>query len=63
MWILENENVEQLSSYFVETMDYFGTQKEVELVPDGRNKLVNDENKHEYVKLIANFKLDRAISE
>ena len=25
LWILENQNVEQLSSYFVETMDYFGT--------------------------------------
>ena len=44
-------------------MDYFGTQKEVELVPDGHNKLVSDGNKHEYVRLVANFKLDRAISE
>lgn len=62
-WILENNNVEQLSSYFVETMDYFGTQKEEELVPDGRNKLVTDDNKQEYVRLVANFRLDRAISE
>lgn len=62
-WILENNNVEQLSSYFVEAMDYFGTQKEEELVPDGRNKLVTDDNKQEYVRLVANFRLDRAISE
>jgi len=44
-------------------MDYFGTQREVELVNDGRNKLVTDENKQDYVRLVANFKLDRAITE
>lgn len=63
LWMIQNENVEQLSSYFVETMDYFGTQREMELCPEGRNRLVTDENKHEYVRLVANFKLDRAISE
>lgn len=63
VWMLDNPNVEQISSYFVETIDYFGTQKEMELCPDGRNVLVTDENKHEYVRLVANFKLDRAISE
>ena len=44
-------------------MDYFGTSKEIELCEDGRNKLVTDENKKEYVRLVANFKLDKAISD
>jgi E3 ubiquitin-protein ligase HUWE1 len=44
-------------------MDYFGTSKEMDLVPDGHNKLVTDENKEEYVRLVANFKLDKAILE
>lgn len=44
-------------------MDYFGAPKEMDLVPDGQNKLVTDENKEEYVRLVANFKLDKAIIE
>ena len=48
-WILENKDVENLCSYFVETMDYFGESKEIELVPGGADKIVDDENKFEYV--------------
>lgn len=51
-----------LSSYFVETVEYFGEQKEIELCEGGKDKLVTDENKWEYVQLVANYRLYKAIS-
>lgn len=61
-WMLENSGVENLCTYFVETIDYFGSSKEIALCEGGENMLVTDENKLQYVKLVANFKLYRAIS-
>ncbi|XP_066926348.1 E3 ubiquitin-protein ligase HACE1-like [Clytia hemisphaerica] len=39
----------------------FGEIQEVELIPDGKSLLVNDNNKHEYVNLVADLKMTRAI--
>jgi len=60
-WILENPGAEHLCSYFVETQDYFGENKDHELCEGGAERLVTDENKEEYVKLVANYRLKQAI--
>jgi len=41
----------------VETQDYFGENKEQELCENGSERLVTDQNKEEYVKLVANYRL------
>ncbi len=43
-------------------MPFFGEQKEVELCDGGKDKIVTDENKFEYVQMVANFRLYKAIS-
>ena len=60
-WMLQNEGVENLCSYFVETQDYFGSSKETELCEDGANRLVTDQNKSEYVKLVAIYRLNKEV--
>ena len=60
-WILQNEGAEHLCSYFVETQDYFGENKDYELCEGGSERLVTDQNKEEYVKLVANYRLNQAI--
>lgn len=62
-WILKNEGAENLCSYFVDTQDYFGTSKNTDLCEGGSERLVTDENKEEYVKLVANYRLKQEISE
>lgn len=41
--------MDAICSSFVETIEYFGESKEVELCEGGKEKLVTDENKLEYV--------------
>lgn len=61
-WMIENSNVDAICSYFVESVAYFGAQQEIELCEGGKDKLVTDENKHDYVQLVANYRLYKAIS-
>lgn len=51
-----------VETFSVETDD-FGDKKIVDLVPDGRNVPVTEENKHEYVKLIVEYKLLTSVQE
>lgn len=60
-WILQNQGAEHLCTYFVETQDYFGESKNTELCDGGAERLVTDDNKEEYVKLVANYRLKQAI--
>lgn len=53
-WMLNNE-ITGLEQYFTYTKTYFGNVIEIELVKDGKEKLVTEENKKEYVKLVANY--------
>ena len=48
---------------FSETANYFGVETEVELVPDGKNLSVTDENKLEYVNLVAAHRMTDKIRE
>lgn len=47
--------------YFQETIDYFGTNKEIDLIENGSEILVDDQNKYEYVQRVTHFKLYEAI--
>lgn len=59
---MQNEGAEHLCSYFVDTQDYFGESKNTDLCEGGSERLVTDENKEEYVKLVANYRLKQEIS-
>jgi len=59
-WCLDND-VDCLMTQFVAETDYFGKKQEVELVENGKNIQVNNENKREYVEKLAYFKLYKEI--
>lgn len=46
---------------FVYEVDDFGVVKTIELVPDGRNIIVTDANKQDYVKLMCQAKMTNSI--
>lgn len=61
-WILDH-NISNLGldlTFSVET-DVFGVMQEVELKPGGSKIPVNEENKHEYVQLVTELRMTRAI--
>jgi len=43
--------------------DEYGEQKIIDLVPDGRNIAVTEENKHEYVRLVVEYRLSTSIQD
>jgi len=56
-WLLNNDNVQDIGTYFVETLDYFGESKDIDLCDNGSNTLVTDQNKLDYVTKVANYRL------
>ena len=57
VWMLENDITDIIVETFsVETDDY-GEHKIIDLIPNGRDISVTDENKQEYVKLIVEYRL------
>jgi hypothetical protein len=55
--LLENEHVEEWDLRFTVTQEIFGEVRDVDLIENGSNILVTDDNKEEYVGLIVNYKL------
>jgi hypothetical protein len=43
---------------FTISEESYGTTKEIELKPDGRNILVNEQNKLEYIILYSDYKIN-----
>ncbi|GJQ11400.1 hypothetical protein GpartN1_g3191.t1 [Galdieria partita] len=60
-WILENDITGLLDLTMSADIDEFGTTKVVDLVPNGRNIPVTEENKVEYVKLVTDLRMTRSI--
>lgn len=56
-------NVEDLSLNFTVTEDILGQPFEKELIPDGKNISVTNENKLKYMYLVANYKLNLQIKQ
>lgn len=63
VWILENDITDIIEETFsVETDDY-GEHKVVELIENGMNVPVTEQNKHDYVKKIVEYKLHHSVKE
>ncbi|MCP8719720.1 MAG: DUF908 domain-containing protein [Asgard group archaeon] len=63
MWMLENDITDVITEDFsVETDDY-GEHKIIDLIPNGRNIPVTEENKHEYVKKVVEYRLQTSVEE
>ncbi|XP_036388948.1 itchy E3 ubiquitin protein ligase b [Megalops cyprinoides] len=64
IWIKEN-NIEEcgLEMYFSVDKEILGEVTTHELKPDGGNILVTEENKEEYIRLVAEWRLSRGVEE
>lgn len=62
-WMADNDITDILDLTFSAEDDRFGEIVEVDLKPNGRNIEVTEENKHEYVELICEWKIYRRIEE
>lgn len=63
VWMLDNDIDGVLDLTFSVERDEFGVTDIVDLVPDGRNIAVTNENKHDYVRLIAEQRLSTDIKD
>eukprot|EP00042_Codosiga_hollandica_P028040 m.144436 g.144436 ORF g.144436 m.144436 type:complete len:797 (-) comp52662_c0_seq1:132-2522(-) len=62
VWILENDP-SSLELTFAVEQDEFGSMKEVELKPGGKDIEVTEANKQEYVQLVTQWRLNRGVEE
>lgn len=62
-WMLENDITDIITETFSVDNEAFGETQVVDLIPDGRNKPVTEENKHEYVRLVTEYRLTVAVKE
>ena len=63
LWMLENDITDVITETFsVETDDY-GEHKVIDLIENGRDTPVTEENKHEYVKKVVEYKLQTSVEE
>ncbi|CAI9718982.1 E3 ubiquitin-protein ligase HACE1 isoform X1 [Octopus vulgaris] len=61
-WLLDHEiNNLGLNLTFSVQTDVFGMLQEIELKPGGSKQTVNDSNKHEYVQLVTELRMTKAI--
>ncbi|CAD6579923.1 MAG: hypothetical protein CYPHOPRED_001043 [Cyphobasidiales sp. Tagirdzhanova-0007] len=63
VWMLENDITDVIEQTFSVEADDFGQTKIIDLIPNGRNLMVTQENKIDYVKHIAEQKLTKAIQD
>ncbi|OMH81460.1 E3 ubiquitin-protein ligase TOM1-like [Zancudomyces culisetae] len=62
-WILDNDITDIVDETFSVHVDDFGQLRIVDLIPDGRNIPVTQENKVEYVRLVSEQRLTVAIQD
>lgn len=63
VWILENDITHVIVETFSVTEDEFGVEKIHDLIPNGRDIEVTNENKQEFVRLVVEFKLLTSVKE
>ena len=63
VWILENDITDIIEETFSIDTDDYGEHKTVDLIENGRNIPVTNENKHEYARKIIEFKLCKSVQE
>jgi E3 ubiquitin-protein ligase HUWE1 len=57
VWMLENDITDIITETFSVEDDEFGVTRIVDLIENGRNVPVTEENKHDYVRLVVEHKL------
>ena len=60
-WLLENQDISSLDLFFTVESNSFGHVTCVDLIPNGSHIQVTEDNKHDYVQLIANYKMTQTI--
>ena len=63
LWMLENDITEIITETFSVETDDFGITEVVDLVPNGRNIAVTEDNKQEYVQLVVEYRLTGSVKE
>ena len=63
VWMLENDITDIITETFSVETEEFGEAKIVDLIPNGRNVQVTEENKHEYVRLVVEHKMIGSVKE
>ena len=63
LWILENDITDVTFETFSMDVDRFGSSETIDLIPDGRNIPVTEENKKEYVSLVVEQRLTKSVEE
>ncbi|KAK3678646.1 E3 ubiquitin-protein ligase tom1 [Vermiconidia calcicola] len=61
VWILENDITDITFETFSVDVDHFGAVETIDLMPDGRNIPVTEENKQEYVRLVVEHRLIKSV--
>lgn len=61
LWMLENDISDIITETFSVEIENFGDTKIVDLVENGRNIPVTEENKHEYVQLVVEDRLTGSV--
>jgi E3 ubiquitin-protein ligase HUWE1 len=63
VWILENDITDILTEDFSVIEEQFGEEKVVDLVENGRNVPVTEDNKRDYVQKLVEYRLTGSVSE
>jgi E3 ubiquitin-protein ligase HUWE1 len=62
-WILDNDITDLITETFSVSTDVFGEEKVVDLIENGRDIEVTEDNKHEYVQRVVEYKLIGSVKE
>ncbi len=63
LWILEHNITNALFETFSINTEEFGDKKTIDLIPNGRNIAVTEENKQDFVRLTTEYRLVKSVEE
>ncbi len=63
VWILENDITDVISEDFSVIEEQFGEEKVIDLIPNGRNIPVTEENKREYIEAQVRYRLTTSVKD
>lgn len=63
LWMLENDITDIITETFAMESEVFGETEVIDLIPDGRNIPVTQENKEEYIQRVVEYRLVESVRE
>ncbi|KAJ5489705.1 hypothetical protein N7539_004595 [Penicillium diatomitis] len=63
LWMLENDITDIITENFAIETDAFGEKQVIDLIPNGRNIPVTQENKEEYIQRVVEYRLVESVRE